>query len=73
MTCVSMKRKMVTMYRRKRPYSSDKAEVKRGTRLNPMGYKLRPRVASKREQWRSSTIVGTPMVYDEMAAAWEGN
>lgn len=72
MTCVSMKKKTVTMYRRKRPYSSDKEEVKSGTRPNPSGYTLRPTVASKREQWRSSTIVGTPIVYDEMAAACKG-
>jgi len=62
MTCMSMKRKVVKMYRRKRPNSSDKEEVKRGTTPNPIGYTLRPTVAAKVEQWSSSTIPGTPML-----------
>ena len=62
MTCVSMKRKVDTIYRGKRPNSSDKEEVKSGTKPKPMGYTLSPTVASKVEQWRSSTIVGTPIV-----------
>lgn len=62
MTCMSMKRNVVTMYSGKRPNSSDKEEVKRGTTPKPSGYTLRPTVAAKVEQWRSSTIVGTPMV-----------
>lgn len=62
MTCVSMKKKVVAIYKRKRPNSSDKADVKSGTRPNPSGYTLKATVAAKVEQWRSCIILGKPMV-----------